>query len=189
MTLMPETRVWEKQGVKITFLCYVTMLSLKVQNALREVYLYDAPTPENPQRQAVPVYVFAFYEAMPLIMSVELPDDAPLWGQILKRMIESPTWLSNPVADYKMIERTAPDQLLTNCYDGFKATRESAYIAPEEIRAGEPQHPQPDPVTGEVDQAALNFTQSSTPNGGAPLTVMPSPKQGARSQSNRQKAK
>src|SRR5688500_13145660 len=104
-TLMPETRVWEKQGVRITYLCYDTMLSVKVQSALRDAYLYDAPTEDDPKRREIPTDVYIFYKAMPAVIAVELVDDAPLWGQILKREIESASWLNNPVADFKRLER------------------------------------------------------------------------------------
>lgn len=171
---MPETRTWCKDGVTITYLCFATMFSHKVQSALREKYLYDSPTPEKPDRQEIPTTVYMFYMAMPLIVSVDLIDDAPIWGQMLKRAVDSPNWLIDPIADFIQMERRAPDNLLMDCYEGFKQTREQAYASPVELKEGEPLKPAADPETGEVDQTALNFTESDTRNGGqsSPVKVL-----------------
>jgi hypothetical protein len=189
MVLMPDEKTWEKEGVRITYLCFDTMFSLKVQTIMRKKYLYPSPTPENPDQHIVPTPVFMFYMAMPLIMSVELEDGAKSWGKKLKQAVESPEWLSDPVADFIRFERRLPSNILMDCYDGYKETREKAFLAPDELRGGEPKPPTPDPETGGVNEDAQNFTNSNSPTGGAPLKIMPSQKQGAPSVSSRRKAK
>jgi hypothetical protein len=163
--LMPEEKTWEKEGVSIIFLPYENTLSVIVQAAMRQAYLYDAPTDADPDRKEIPTMVYMFYKAMPLILSVSLSEDAPRWGRFLKDMVESPTWLQNPVSDYKQIEKRADANLLFDCYAGFNETREKVFAAPPELQSPEPQKPLPDPETGVVDPDALNFTDSSTPHG------------------------
>lgn len=189
MTLMPDEKTWEKDGVRITYLCFETMFSLKIQTIMRKKYLYASPTPEKPDQQLVPTPVYMFYMAMPLIMSVELGDEAASWGKKLKQAVESSDWLADPAADFIHFERRLPSSILMDCYDGYKETREKAFVAPVELQSPEPQPPAPDLETGEVDQIAQNFTSSATPNGGTPLTLMPSQKREAPSESNRRKAK
>jgi hypothetical protein len=189
MVLMPDEKTWEKEGVRITYLCFDTMFSLKVQTIMRKKYLYPSPTPENPDQHTVPTPVYMFYMAMPLIMSVELVDGAAGWGEKLKQAVESPEWLSDPVADFIRFERRMPTNILMDCYDGYKETREKAFVAPVELQTPEPLPPMPDPETGVVSEDAQNFTSSATPNGGTPLTLMPSQKREAPSVSSRRKAK
>jgi hypothetical protein len=189
MTLMPDEKTWEKAGVRITYLCFETMFSLKVQNIMRAKYLRPNPTPENPDQQIVDADVYTFYTAMPLVMRVDLEDGAASWGSNLKKAVESPDWLSDPSADFERLQRRAPADLFFECYEGYKATREQSFVAPQILQLGEPKEPPADPETGEVDQAAANFTSSSTPNGGMPLTVMPSQKRAEPSRSNQRKAK
>lgn len=189
MTLITDEKTWEKEGVRITYLLFSTIFSLNVENVLREKYLVPDPTPEDPNQGIVPVEVFMFYRAMPLILAVELADTAPLWGKKLKQEIESPDWLSNPVADFIRIERRMPDDLLLKCYEGYKATREKALAAPLILQGGEPQKPRPDPETGVIDPETENFTESDTANGGTPSNVKVLPEREKPSSALRRKAK
>jgi hypothetical protein len=174
MTLMPETRTWEKQGVTIEYLCFPTLFSHTISKTMRDKYSYPAPTANDPETTEVSTPVYIFYTAMPLIVSVSLVDDAPHWGQLLKAAVEDSNWLSDPVADYVRLERRAPDNLLIDCYEGYKLTREKAYGAALELQTPPPAEPQPDPETGEVSEDALNFTMSSASDGGpsSPVKVL-----------------
>lgn len=137
-SLMPREKTWEKEGVIVTFLSYDTMRKKRVREMLYPLFQYPAPTDENPDRVEVPVEVYIFYAAMPCILKVELPEVSPIWGQMLKEEIESSSWLNDPVADYTRFEKFAPDTLLMDCYEGFKATRETAYVAPPELQSPQP---------------------------------------------------
>ena len=186
--LMPETRTWEKQGVTITYLCFENTLSIIVQAAMREAYLYDSPTESDSQAKAVPTTVFAFYKAMPLILKVDLADGAPRWGHFLKSKVESAKWLRDPIADYENIIRMGDSTILFDCYDGYLATREQAFAAPIELQSPEPLPPDPDPETGVIPEEKLNFTESSMSDGGTSSAVKVLPGQGKRSTAPRQKA-
>lgn len=168
---MPDEKAWEKDGVRITYLCFDTPFSLRVQKVMRAKYLEDDPTPENPDQKLVPGEVYMFYAAMPLIVSVELADGASAWGKHLKREVDAPTWLNDPIADFQRLERSARIELFTEVFEGYMATREQAFVAPEILQRGEPQKPKPNPETGVIDPDALNFSESSTPNGGTPSNV------------------
>lgn len=132
--LMPETRVHEVDGVKMTFLTYDTLKSFVVESVMRRAYERPAPTPENPKATGVTTEVFGFWKSMPALVSVDLPEIAPRWAVMLKKMIDSPDWLEDPVKDFKQIERFAPPESLYNATNGYFATREKVLAAPDGLQ-------------------------------------------------------
>lgn len=133
--LMPETRVYEVGGVKMTFLTYDTLKSFVVETVMRRTYERPAPTPENPNARGIPNEAWGFSKAMPALISVELPGVPPRWAVMLKTMIDSHDWLEDPVKDFKQIERFAPPETLYNTTEGYYATREKVMAAPDDLKS------------------------------------------------------
>ena len=189
---MPREKTWEKEGVIVTFLTFDTRRKRRVREMLYPAFQYPSPTDENPENYEVPVEVYIFYAAMPCILKVELPEVSPIWGEILKEEIESSSWLNDPVADYTRFEKFAPDTLLMDCYEGFKATRETAYMAPPELQ-GPPPVLSPENaelvLQGEDIQTTENPTSSLITDGTKSLNMRLLKGRGKRSNDLQQTAK
>lgn len=174
--LMPRTKIYEKDGVSIEYLTYDTMLKSRVQLLLRAAYEYPAPQEGYPDRKEVPTAVYVFYTAMPCIVGIKTVDVPPEWGRMLKAEVESPTWLNDPIADFKRMERFAPEDLLLQAYAGFKDTRETAYVAPPELQVPAPLPPEAFGLEGEAAQDMSNPTSAATDDGTPPMTPTSSAK-------------
>lgn len=180
---MDREKVWVKDGVEITYLPFQSMLGLKVSRLLRAAYEYPLPTAENPDRKALPTEVYAFEQAMPCVLRVKLPENAPPWASILKEAVESPDWLKDPVSDFLRIERRSPPETIFNTYEGYEATREQQLRAPVEL-----QKPLPHPPSMHDEDVPLEERiakkKSTTASGASskrkPLTVPPKPPGAAR---------
>ncbi len=172
MAVMLREKTWEKEGVTITFLTYNTMLTLKVTEVLKKAFRFPTPTEDDPDAHSLPTPVQMFYLGMPSIARVALAEDAPLWGIMLKEAVESPTWLDDPVADYRRIHRNAPAEILSHVEDGWLATRESAHLAPADLRKDPPVNPELDIEA--VAEGRIDKTDPTTP-GTISLTPKSSP--------------
>lgn len=139
--MMDRERTWTKDGVTVTYRTYNTQHNLIVSETLTKAFRVPTPTEENPDLHSIPSSVQMFYLAMPTIVKVECEPGAALWGEILKEEIENPSFLEDPVADYKRIQRTAPAEMLLEVEVGYIATREKKHLAPEELRNDPPENP------------------------------------------------
>lgn len=141
---MIREKTWTKDHVTITYRTYNTQLNLTVSETLTKAFRFPTPTEDDPNAHSIPMLARMFYFAMPSIVKVECEEGAPLWGIVLKEEVEKPTFLEDPIADYKRIQRTAPAEMLSEAEDGYFATREVAHLAPEDIRNDPPENPELD---------------------------------------------
>lgn len=141
MSLMPREKSWTKDGVTIVYRTFNTQFNLIVAETMTKAFRFPSPTEEDSEAHAIPKAVQMFYLAMPSIVRVECESGAALWGDFLKQEVEQPTFLDNPVADYKRIQRNAPAELLTEIDEGYLATREKTYLAPDALRDDAPEDP------------------------------------------------
>jgi len=177
-SVMPETRVYEVEGVRIEYLTYPTLRSRLIEQALRAAYEKPSPTADDPDAGSVPREVFAFYRAMPSIVSVVLPETPPLWGVFLKGMIEANDWLEDPVRDFRHMRAYAPEMVVYHAFNGHEETREKVMAAPTELQSSLT------PVD-EFDEALTPEQKDAKKKtliiGGASSTPKSSPARGARS--------
>jgi hypothetical protein len=170
MDLMPHKKSWvSPDGVVIEMITYRTILVDRLRDALRKYKYEDGELPDS---------LAAFILCAATTTDVQFdstlaPHEIPLWGQFLHDMVKNPMWLRDPAKDYDAIVY-APSDMTDNWWEAYQATRDTANQAPAELQVPPPRAPEPDPETGEVDQNALNFITSNTPNGGTPLMIISS---------------
>jgi hypothetical protein len=144
MSAMPREKSWSKDGVTITYRTFNTPFTVTVSEVMSAALRFPTPTPEHPDHYSINKTVQIFYLAMPAIIKVECETGAALWGEILKEEVEKPSFLDDPVADYKRFIKTAPAEIFDMIDDGYLATREKTHLAPDPLRDDAPENPELD---------------------------------------------
>lgn len=167
-TLMPSKNTWvdPESGVEIEMITYRTILVDRLRDGLSAYKNDDGSMPD---------LLASFILCAATTTDVRLPEEnVPEWARWLHETIKNPTWRKNIAQTYEDLIY-APSDMIVNWWQAYLGTRDTTYDAPPELQQDPPKKPMPDPETGVVNPEALNFTNSSTPSGGNPSTIMSLP--------------
>jgi hypothetical protein len=166
-TLMPSKKIYiSEDGVEIEMITYRTILTDRLRNGLKSYFNADGTMPDE---------LASFILCAATTTDVRLPaDNAPEWGCWLFEMVNNPTWRQNIAKTYDDLVY-APSDMIDKWWGAYLETRDTTHDAPSELKQERPSKPLPDPETGEVDQAAVNFTSESKADGAKQLTILSSP--------------
>lgn len=182
--MMTRERIWTCDGVTITYRTYNTQFNLIVADTMTAAFRIPTPTKENPGMHSIPAAVQMFYQGMPSIVKVEYETGAAIWGEVLKEEFENPSFLEDPVSDYKRLLRIAPSDLLIKVEEGYMATRDKTYLAPDPLRDDPPDNPALDLEARAREEGPQDESHPITNGGGSSkrksLTESGSSSRGAR---------
>jgi hypothetical protein len=166
-SLMPSKKVWvSEDGVEIEMITYRTILTDRLRNGLKSYFNADGTMPDE---------LASFILCAATTTDVRLPaENAPAWGCWLFEMVNNPAWRQNIAKTYDDLVY-APSDMIDKWWSAYLETRDTTHDAPPELKQDRPSKPLPDPETGEVDQATVNFTSESKPDGAKQLTILSSP--------------